>query len=272
MAGAVAGGGALLLASLQVLFDRMASRDVLTFLQGQKLSATLLRKLQMKLLEVQAVLNDAEAKQITNLAVKDWVDELKDSVYDAEDLVNDITTEALRRKMESDSQTQKKKDVLGLKRGVGEKLSQRWPTTSLVDESGVCGRDGDKEEIVKFLLSHNASGNKISVIALVGMGGIGKTTLAKLVYNDRRVVEFFDLKAWVCVSNEFDLVRITKTILKAIDSGTSDDNDFNLLQHKLEERPTRKKFLLVLDDVWNEDYNDWDSLQTPFIQCWSIWK
>ncbi|XP_059596927.1 LOW QUALITY PROTEIN: putative disease resistance protein RGA3 [Vitis vinifera] len=97
------------------------------------------------------------------------------------------------------------------------------------------------------------------------MGGIGKTTLAKLVYNDRRVVEFFDLKAWVCVSNEFDLVRITKTILKAIDSGTSDDNDFNLLQHKLEERPTRKKFLLVLDDVWNEDYNDWDSLQTPLF-------
>ncbi|RVX04619.1 putative disease resistance RPP13-like protein 1 [Vitis vinifera] len=263
MAGAVAGGGALLSASLQVIFDRMASRDVLTFLRGQKLSATLLRKLQMKLLEVQAVLNDAEAKQITNLAVKDWVDELKDAVYDAEDLVDDITTEALRRKMESDSQTQvrniifgegiesrveeitdtleylsQKKDVLGLKKGVGENLS----------------KDGRRLPC----------GNKISVIALVGMGGIGKTTLAKLVYNDRRVVEFFDLKAWVCVSNEFDLVRITKTILKAIDSGTPDDNDLNLLQHKLEERLTRKKFLLVLDDVWNEDYNDWDSLQTPF--------
>ncbi|KAJ9687397.1 hypothetical protein PVL29_016047 [Vitis rotundifolia] len=289
MAGAVAGGGALLSASLQVLFDRMASRDVLTFLRGQKLSATLLRKLQMKLLEVQAVLNDAEAKQITNLAVKDWVDELKDAVYDAEDLLDDITTEAVRRKMESDSQTQvrniifgegiesrveeitdtleylsQKKDVLGLKKGVGENLSKRWPTTSLVDESGVYGRDVNREEIVKVLLSHNASRNKISVIALAGMGGIGKTTLAKLVYNDRRVVEFFDLKAWVCVSNEFDLVRITKTILKAIDSGTSDDNDLNMLQHKLEERLTRKKFLLVLDDVWNEDYNDWDSLQTPF--------
>ncbi|KAL6312094.1 hypothetical protein AAG906_015514 [Vitis piasezkii] len=289
MAGAVAGGGALLLASLQVLFDRMASRDVLTVLQGQKLSATLLRELKMKLLAVKVVLNDAEAKQITNSDVKDWVDELKDAVYDAEDLLDDITTEALRCKMESDSQTQvrniisgegimsrvekitgtlenlaKEKDFLGLKEGVGENWSKRWPTTSLVDKSGVYGRDGDKEEIVKFLLSHNASGNKISVIALVGMGGIGKTTLAKLVYNDWRVVEFFDLKAWVCVSNEFDLVRITKTILKAIDSGTSDHNDLNLLQHKLEERLTRKKFLLVLDDVWNEDYNDWDSLQTPF--------
>ncbi|WKA00191.1 hypothetical protein VitviT2T_018575 [Vitis vinifera] len=293
MAGSVAGGGALLSASLQVLFDRMASRDVLTFLRRQKLSETLLRKLQMKLLEVQAVLNDAEAKQITNSAVKDWVDELKDAVYDAEDLVDDITTEALRRTMEYDSQTQvrniifgegiesrveeitdtleylaQKKDVLGLKRGVGDKFSQRWPTTSLVDESGVCGRDGDKEEIVKFLLSHNASGNKISVIALVGMGGIGKTTLAQVVYNDRKVVECFALKAWVCVSDEFDLVRITKTIVKAIDSGTSknssDDNDLNLLQLKLKERLSGKKFFLVLDDVWNENYNNWDRLQTPF--------
>ncbi|RVW30536.1 putative disease resistance RPP13-like protein 1 [Vitis vinifera] len=293
MAGAVAGGGALLSASLQVLLDRMASRDVLTFLRGQKLSATLLRNLQLKLLEVQAVLNDAEAKQITNSAVKDWVDELKDAVYDAEDLVDHITTEALRRKMDYDSQTQVrniifgegiesrveeitdtleylslKKDVLGLKKGVGENLSKRWPTTSLVDESGVYGRDVNREEIVKFLLSHNASGNGIGVIALVGMGGIGKTTLTQLVYNDRRVDRYFDLRAWICVSDEFDLVRITKTIVKAIDSGTSenssDENDLNLLQLKLKERLSRKKFCLVLDDVWNENYNNWDRLQTPF--------
>ncbi|XP_034701162.1 putative disease resistance RPP13-like protein 1 [Vitis riparia] len=289
MAGAVV-GGALLSASLQVLFDRMASRDVLTFLREQELSATLLRNLQLKLLEVQAVLNDAEAKQITNSAVKDWVDELKDAVYDAEDLVDDITTEALRRKMEYDSQTQVrniifgegiesrveeitdtleylslKKDVLGLKKGVGENLSKRWPTTSLVDESGVYGRDVNREEIVKFLLSQNASENKISVIALVGMGGIGKTTLTQLVYNDRRVDIYFDLKAWVCVSDEFDLVTITKTIVKAIDSGASDDNDLNLLQLKLKERLSGKKFLLVLDDVWNENFTDWDKLQTPFV-------
>ena len=103
------------------------------------------------------------------------------------------------------------------------------------------------------------------MIALVGMGGIGKTTLAQLVYKDRKVVDCFDLKAWVCVLEEFDLVRITKTILKAITSGTStDDNDLNLLQCKLEERLIRKKFLLVLDDVWNENYNDLESLQLPF--------
>ena len=88
MAGAVAGGGgegALLAASLQVLFDRMASRDFLTFLGEQKLGVALLRELKIKLLTVQVVLNDAEAKQITNSAVKDWMDELKDAVYNAED-------------------------------------------------------------------------------------------------------------------------------------------------------------------------------------------
>ncbi|RVW79843.1 putative disease resistance RPP13-like protein 1 [Vitis vinifera] len=264
MAGAVAGGGALLSASLKVLLNRMDSPEVRTFLRGQKLSATLRRELKMKLLAVKAVLNDAEAKQITNSDVKDWMDELKDAVYDAEDLVDDITTEALRCKMESDSQSQVRNIIFG----VGENLSKRWPTTSLVDESGVYGRDADKEKIVEFLLFHNASGNKIGVIALVGMGGIGKTTLTQLVYNDRRVVEYFDLKAWVCVSDEFDLVRITKTILKAFDSGTSgkspDDDDLNLLQLKLKERLSRKKFLLVLDDVWNEDYNIWDLLRTPF--------
>ncbi|XP_034701515.1 putative disease resistance RPP13-like protein 1 [Vitis riparia] len=301
MAGAIV-GGALLSASIEVLLHRMASREVLTFLPRQRLSATLLRKLRIKLLAVQVVLDDAEAKQLTKSAVKDWLDTLKDAVYDAEDLLDDITTEALRCKMESDAQTSatqvrditsaslnpfgegiesrveeitdkleylaQEKDVLGLKEGVGEKLSQRWPSTSLVDESGVCGRDGDKEEIVKFLLSHNASGNKISVIALVGLGGIGKTTLAQWVYNDRRVVECFDLKAWVCVSDEFDPVRITKTILKEIDSGASekysDDSDLNLLQLKVKERLSKKKFLLVLDDVWNENYNNWDMLQTPF--------
>uniref|UniRef100_F6H8Z2 Disease resistance RPP13-like protein 1 n=1 Tax=Vitis vinifera TaxID=29760 RepID=F6H8Z2_VITVI len=302
MAGAIV-GGALLSASIEVLLHRMASREVLTFLRRQRLSATLLRKLRIKLLAVQVVLDDAEAKQFTKSAVKDWLDDLKDAVYDAEDLLDDITTETLRCKMESDAQTSatqvrditsaslnpfgggiesrveeitdkleylaQEKDVLGLKEGVGEKLSQRWPATSLVDESGeVYGREGNIKEIIEYLLSHNASGNKISVIALVGMGGIGKTTLAQLVYNDRRVVECFDLKAWVCVSDEFDLVRITKTILKEIDSGASekysDDSDLNLLQLKVKERLSKKKFLLVLDDVWNENYTNWHMLQTPF--------
>ncbi|RVW24160.1 hypothetical protein CK203_087007 [Vitis vinifera] len=69
MDGALA-GGVFLSASLQVLFHRLASHEVLNFIMGHKLNHALLKKLKRKLLSVHAVLNDAKAKQITNPAVK----------------------------------------------------------------------------------------------------------------------------------------------------------------------------------------------------------
>ena len=182
MAGALV-GGAFLSASLQVLFDRLASREVLSFIRGRKLSDALLKKLERKLLVIHAVINDAEVKQFTNPYVKKWLVLLKEAVYEAEDILDEIATEALRHKMEakesqtSTSQVRKIMDLtnwvhapfdcqsiesrvkdiierledkardredLGLKEGVEERVvvsqSQRWPSTSLVDESLVHGR------------------------------------------------------------------------------------------------------------------------------------
>ncbi|KAK9213892.1 hypothetical protein WN944_005878 [Citrus x changshan-huyou] len=97
------------------------------------------------------------------------------------------------------------------------------------------------------------------------MGGLGKTTLAQLVYNDKQVQDHFDLKAWTCVSDDFDVIRLTKSILLSIASDQNVDNhDLNKLQEELKKKLSQKKFLLVLDDVWNENYNDWDRLRPPF--------
>ncbi|OMO70979.1 Disease resistance protein [Corchorus olitorius] len=297
MAGALV-GGAFLSATLQVLFDRMASREVVDFLQGKKLGTVLEKKLKPMLMSVKAVLDDAEDKQISNQNVKEWLSELKDAVHDAEDLLDEIAYEALRNKLESEDQTAVmqvtrlfsslnpfnrekskveeilerlellvgQKDILGLRecRGGGETLFQRLPATSVVDESGVYGREDEKEAIMKLLHPENPTQNQTDVIPIVGMGGVGKTTLAHFIYNDCRVEEWFDLKAWVCVSDEFDAFRVTKTILQQITSDWDDRLDLNQLQLKLKETLLGKKFLFVLDDVWNEKYGEWDHLKGPF--------
>ncbi|XP_034705129.1 putative disease resistance protein RGA4 [Vitis riparia] len=96
------------------------------------------------------------------------------------------------------------------------------------------------------------------------MGGLGKTTLARFAYNDDAVVKHFSPRAWVCVSDEFDVVKITKAILGAISQQSNDSNDFNKLQVELSQSLAGKRFLLVLDDVWNRNYEDWNNLRSPF--------
>ncbi|KAF5445890.1 hypothetical protein F2P56_031565 [Juglans regia] len=295
MAGALV-GGAFLSALLQVLFDRMATPEIVDLLRGQKLTKNLLRKLEIALQSMNTVLEDAEEKQLTMPNVRTWLDGLKDAVYDAEDIVDDIFTKALRRELDAEFQIAankvrnhismslfvnkierkikellerleflaEQKDFIGLRAGVGGNPQERLPTTSLVEESGIFGRDDDKEEIVNLLLSGDSIGNEMCLIAIVGMGGIGKTTLAQLLYNDNRVKQHFNLDAWVCVSKEFDLHTITKTILEAVTSATCDIKDLNRLQVTLKEKLTEKKILLVLDEVWNMNYSDWEILMNPF--------
>ncbi|XP_059597039.1 putative disease resistance RPP13-like protein 1 isoform X2 [Vitis vinifera] len=300
--------GAFLSASLHVLFDRLASSEVWTFIGGQKVSEELLLELGMKLLVVDKVLDHAEVKQFTDERVKRWLVRVKNAVYDAEDLLDEITTEALRRKMEAaDSQTgpthvlnsfstwfkapladhqsmesKVKKiigklevlaqaiDVLALK-GDGKKLPQRLPSTSLVDECCVYGRDEIKEEMIKGLLSDNTGRNKIDVISIVGMGGAGKTTLAQLLYNDGKVKGHFHLKAWVCVSEEFCLLKVTKSILEGIGSAASShmqSENLDLLQQNLKDSLGDKKFLLVLDDVWEKCPSEGAGLRIPLLAAW----
>jgi hypothetical protein len=145
------------------------------------------------------------------------------------------------------------------------RICHKTPSTSLQDGSCVYGRDKDKEGIIKFLLDDNSDdGEEVTVIPIVGMGGVGKTTLAQLVYNDDYLKHVFDFKAWVCVSEEFDILRVTKIITQAVTRRTCEMNDLNLLQLDLQGMLKERKFFVVLDDVWIEDYVNWDLLIKPF--------
>ncbi|KAM4082221.1 hypothetical protein ACJW30_11G154800 [Castanea mollissima] len=273
MAGALV-GGAFLSAFLQVAFDRLASRDFLDFLKGRKDIDGSLKKLKKLLRSANVVLVDAEEKQYTNPSVKEWLDELKHVVYVADDILDEIGYEALRCKVsgliptsvvlfkyeletilnELESLT-KEKDDLGLEKVAGG-VPPRPLTNFLPEEYGVFGRDNDMEAIFQKFESDDAAVNGLCVVPIVGMGGIGKTTLARLIYNDKRVEEYFDLKAWVCVSENFDSFKIAKAIFEQVTSSACDIQDISLLQNKMKEKFMEKKIFLVLDDVWNESYND----------------
>ncbi|KAI9215602.1 hypothetical protein POPTR_T126306v4 [Populus trichocarpa] len=249
-----------------------------------------LKRLKTTMISGSGLLDDAEEKQITNRAVRDWLVEYKDAVYEADDFLDEIAYEALRQELEAEAQTfikpleimglreieeksrglqesldylVKQKDALGLINRTGkEPSSPKRRTTSLVDERGVYGRGDDREAILKLLLSDDANGQNLGVVPIVGMGGVGKTTLAQLVYNHSRVQERFGLKAWVCVSEDFSVSKLTKVILEGFGSYPAFDN-LDKLQLQLKERLQGNKFLLVLDDVWNEDYDEWDRFLTP---------
>jgi len=88
--------------------------------------------------------------------------------------------------------------------------------------------------------------------SIVGMGGMGKTSLTQHLINDSKMEEEFDIKAWVCISNEFDVFKVTRAILEGITGSTDDTRYLNMVQEKLKEKLTATSFLLVLDDLWNE--------------------
>ncbi|KAF3968476.1 hypothetical protein CMV_007631 [Castanea mollissima] len=294
-------GDAALSAFFGKLFEKLTSDDLLKFFQQEKVDADL-KRWRTTLMKIHAVLDDAEEKQMTNRLVKIWLDELEDLAYDVDDILDEFATEALGRELNPEPKskflkiydawvgsnrsfgtlmrskikeidtrlqeivTQKNNLELRENAGLGRTgaTRPRVPTTSLVNEGHTHGREEDKKAIVKLLLSGESSNAQLSVIPILGMGGMGKTTLAQLVYNDIEVSNYFDVKAWGCVSEDFDIVKVTREILQSATSESCNDNNLDLLQVKLKGKLSGKKFLLVLDDVWNENYNDWTRLRCPF--------
>ncbi|PWA38627.1 NB-ARC domains-containing protein [Artemisia annua] len=158
------------------------------------------------------------------------------------------------------------KNLLGLINNVerSNKTTRRLEETSLVDLSIIVGREGDKKALLEKLLSNEPCNKNFSILSIVGLGGIGKTTLAQVLYNDTKVKDHFKLMSWVCVSDEFDVFSISKAIYKDVGGEHKKFETLNQLQVALTEKLSNKKFILVLDDVWNENYNEWELLQRPF--------
>ncbi|KAK2969535.1 hypothetical protein RJ640_000993, partial [Escallonia rubra] len=246
-----------------------------------------LSKLQDTLSTVNAVLVDADGLQEPTDQQSVWLGKLKDVCYAIDDILDEFEVIDLQQQVNQRTIPRKVlhcfswlnllvfRFTMGHKiKKIREKLDQiaadrnnfhlphversllphrQRETHSSLNASNVIGRDHDKDLLVHKLVKV-ADDKGVAVIPILGIGGLGKTTLAKLVYNDERVVKYFDLRKWVCVSDEFD---IRKIIGKIVDK---ESLTLQRLQEHLQETLSAKRYLLILDDVWNEDLQKWREL------------
>ncbi|XP_047259109.1 putative disease resistance protein RGA1 [Capsicum annuum] len=142
-------------------------------------------------------------------------------------------------------------------------------TFSFATDPIFVGRDEEFRRIIDVLLSHD-KGKSFSyqeqypfVLSIVGMGGLGKTCLARQVYSDRNIDFDFFPKIWVCVSEEFNVKKIFKLMLEAVSSKNNQLKSQEGIVNELRGRLEGKKCLLVLDDVWNANFEVWESFRRP---------
>ncbi|CAL4888690.1 unnamed protein product [Urochloa decumbens] len=140
---------------------------------------------------------------------------------------------------------------------------------SIVTQEKLYGRSTIFKQTINYMTSSTCS-QTLSVLPIVGPGGIGKTTFTQHLYNDKRTEEHFTVRIWICVSTNFDVLKLTKEILSCIPADGNEGsntlneaNNLDQLQKSITKRLKSKRFLIVLDDIWQCSEDKWVNFLAP---------
>ncbi|XP_044361810.1 putative disease resistance protein RGA4 [Triticum aestivum] len=259
---------------------------------------SVLQRLSDSLPEMYDPINRAEWRSHKD-GVAELLPKLKDVVYDVEDLLDELRWYNHKVIVEGNASQLSITDFFNSfinvndiherldhisnrldKKGLGE-LTPRFDrtvrpeTSSFPNETKIFGRHMELKRILRVLgvPTHSHSEHKwvssanesrlpnLPVLSIVGSGGVGKTTLAQHICSHPQVKSHYDTVIWICVSDDFDEKRLTKEAIESCPGKEATTNNLNSLQHALSDILDNRKFLIVLDDLWD------DALKENG-QCW----
>ncbi|KAK9138789.1 hypothetical protein Sjap_009383 [Stephania japonica] len=245
-----------------------------------------------ELKEMQSFIRDSDGEQAKDPALNKWVSSIREIACDAEDILETFILKKARQRRRkflkryiyiiSDLKLRYKigKDIKLIKdrlHGISEdrpyyrshnegrgqevlpRLHEQRQSSPLLGDIDIVGLEKD----VAVMESRLSSGDQgLEVISIVGMGGLGKTTLAKIVYNGDVAKSHFAFRAWVCVSQHYNtrelLIEIEKQAL--VRSGEEMREAF--VEERVYHFLSKQRYLIVMDDVWSTHV--WDSLHASF--------
>lgn len=227
-----------------------------------------LRKLQHALHDAEDLLDDIKAESLRQNVEAEWrVVTWVRNFYFLSSM--DYRVKKIRGRIEDIARQRSSLHLQELNRGdmvvvVNSIARQRKHTTTTTRPysyprfTEVVGREQDKRSVMERLFGGGDDDGSVFVVPVVGIGGLGKTALVHLVFDDERVKRGFDLRIWVDVSDDLNPERVRqKKVVRAVNCG--DDRNARGIDSVscLEDRVRGKRFLLVLDDVWNCNRVEW---------------
>ncbi|XP_057772133.1 disease resistance protein RGA2-like [Salvia miltiorrhiza] len=291
-------GGGVSAAAIEILLQSLINvfKEEHSLLRGLDEDA---QQLQTTLGIIQGYLNDAEKKSISQDAVKIWLRKLEALAFDADNVLDELSYHLLHKEVNKMKTRKDKvlscfssfnhisrprNMALGIKQintsfenmnktatelglqsivvnapAAAAAVNASFETDSLSLDPIFIGRDDDVPKLVEMLTQTHPQERIFSILALVGMGGMGKTTLTRKVFNHEKMKTQFGSRLWVHVSQTFDPILLFNKILSTLTSHTGVGVESReVLLQKLQEALKAKTYLLVLDDVWNEDFQKWE--------------